>query len=273
MQSRATKTGTCLAVALCAALTGGWGRCGQGDLKLVWQDEFTGAAGQAPDPSNWGFDVGTGDGGWGNGEQQYYRAENATLDGEGHLAITAKKEDFEGSHYTSARLLTKGKREFTHGRIEARMKLPAGQGMWPAFWMLGANIDTAPWPACGEIDVMESRGQEPSTVLGSLHGPGYFGGGSITDRYTLPGSVGFDRDFHVFAIEWDAPYISWEVDGVTYAVTTPDQLPDNGTWVFDHSFFVLLNLAVGGSFVGAPDASTAFPQTLLVDYVKVYEAP
>lgn len=273
MRTRIKTMRMLLTTALCGSLLAGWGRCGQEEWRLVWQDEFTGPAGQAPDPASWGNDLGTGAGGWGNGELQHYRAENATLDGEGHLAITARKEDFEGSQYTSARLLTKGKREFTRGRFEARMKLPAGRGIWPAFWLLGANIDTTPWPACGEIDIMESRGQEPSTVLGSLHGPGYFGGGAVSDSYTLPGAVGFDDDFHVFAVEWDARFVAWEVDGVTYAVATPDALPANGTWVFDHPFFIILNLAVGGNFVGAPDASTVFPQTLLVDYVKVYEAP
>jgi beta-glucanase (GH16 family) len=153
------------------------------------------------------------------------------------------------------------------------MTLPAGQGLWPAFWMLGADIDTVSWPACGEIDVMESRGQDPSTVLGSLHGPGYSGGGSITDRYTLPGGPGFDDDFHVFAVEWDTQYVAWEVDDVTYAVATRDRLPAGAPWVFDDPFFLVVNLAVGGNFVGPPDAATVFPQTLLVDHVKVYEAP
>lgn len=264
---------TLLPVALSVSLLAGWGRCGEGERRVVWQDDFTGAAGQPPDPASWSYDLGTGSNGWGNAELQHYRAENAVLDGEGHLAITAREEDFEGSRYTSARLTTKGKRVLTYGRVEARMKLPAGQGLWPAFWMLGADIDTAPWPACGEIDVMESRGQDPRTVLGSLHGPGYFGGGSISDSYTLPGAAGFDDDFHVFAVEWDEQFVAWEVDGETYAVITRDRLPANGTWVFDHSFFLLLNLAVGGTFVGAPDDDTVFPQTLLVDYVKVYEAP
>lgn len=273
MQRRSTRTG--LAVSLTAAVTlmAGWGRCGGSTSKLVWQDEFDGAAGQPPDGATWGFDLGTGAGGWGNGEQQYYRAENAALDGAGHLAITARKEDFGGSRYTSARLLTKGKRELERGRVEARMKLPAGQGIWPAFWMLGGNIDAMPWPGCGEIDIMELRGQQPGVVLGSLHGPGYSGAASVTDSFTLPGGAGFDADFHVFAVEWDDAYISWEVDGATYAVATPDRLPAGAPWVFDHPFFVVLNLAVGGNFVGLPDDTTVFPQTMLVDYVRVYEAP
>jgi beta-glucanase (GH16 family) len=263
-----SKTG-CVALVLAGALLTG---CGQPGWKLVWQDEFAGAAGQAPDPANWGYDVGTGTGGWGNGEQEYYRPDNAALDGAGHLAITAKQEEFQGSHYTSARLLTQGKHEFTRGRFEARIKLPKGQGIWPAFWLLGANIDTVGWPACGELDVMEERGQDPSTVLGSMHGPGYSGAGAVSDAFHLPGAVGFDGDFHVFAIEWDAQYVAWEVDGVTYEVATPTSLPAGTAWVFDHPMFLILNLAVGGNFLGLPDATTVFPQTMLVDYVRVYEA-
>lgn len=264
--------GSTLLLALSGLLLTGWGRCGQPELTLVWQDDFTGAAGQPADDSSWGYDLGTGAGGWGNGEQEYYRAENAALDGDGHLAITARKEDFAGSHYTSARLVTKGKREFTRGRFEARIKVPVGQGIWPAFWLLGASIDTVPWPGCGELDVMEARGQEPGRVLGSMHGPGYSGAGAISDSYVLPGQAGFDADFHVFAVEWDQASVAWEVDGVTYQVVTPDQLPDRAAWVFDHPFFIVLNLAVGGNFLGLPDATTVFPQTMLVDYVRVYEA-
>ncbi len=251
----------------------GGARCGSSAEVLVWQDEFDGAAGQAPDPANWGFDLGTGNSGWGNNELQYYRAENAALDGAGHLVITARQEDFAGSRYTSARLLSKGKRQFDRGRIEARIKLPVGRGIWPAFWMLGANIDAVSWPACGEIDVMEYRGQEPKVVLGSLHGPGYSGAAAVSNRFTLSGDAGFDADFHVFSVEWDAAYISWAVDGATYAVVTPDRLPAGAPWVFDQDFFLILNLAVGGNFLGPPDASTVFPQAMVIDYVRVYQAP
>jgi beta-glucanase (GH16 family) len=250
---------------LCLA---GFGRCGRADWRLVWADEFDGAAGDPPDPASWRFDVGAG--GWGNNEQQYYQRQNAALDGGGNLVLTARAERVGTSSFTSARVLTKGLREFTHGRIEARIKLPAGQGIWPAFWMLGADIDDNPWPACGEIDVLEARGQQPNVVLGSLHGPGYFGATAITDSYSRP--TGFDADFHVYAIEWDERYIAWQVDGVTYQVRTPEQLPDGATWVFDHPFFLLLNVAVGGNFVGAPDATTEFPRAMVVDYVRVYEA-
>jgi beta-glucanase (GH16 family) len=252
----------------------GWAAtgCSPPALELVWADEFTGAAGAAPDPASWSFEIGTGNGGWGNGELQYYRRENAVLDGDGHLVITARREDFAGSAYTSSRLITKGLREFAYGRFEARVKLPRGQGIWPAFWLLGGNIDQVPWPGCGEIDILELRGQAPDRVLGSLHGPGYSGAGAVTDTYVRPGGVGFDDDFHTFAIEWDERYVAWEVDGETYQVVTPAQLPEGAPWVFDREFFVLLNLAVGGNFVGPPDATTVFPQAMVIDYVRVSQA-
>lgn len=252
-----------------AVLIGG---CAPPALELVWADEFNGAAGDAPDPANWTFDLGTGAGGWGNGELQYYRRDNAVLDGDGHLVITARQEDFAGSAFTSARLLTKGLREFAYGRFEARIKVPRGQGIWPAFWLLGGDIDQVSWPACGEIDVLEVRGQAPDRVVGSLHGPGYSGGGAVSDTFVRPGGVGFDDDFHVFAIEWDERYVAWEVDGETYQVVTPAQLPDGAPWVFDREFFLLLNVAVGGNFVGPPDATTVFPQAMVVDYVRVSQA-
>jgi beta-glucanase (GH16 family) len=269
MSSWFTVWGSLSGVAIAAALTGA---CSPPALEPVWADEFTGAAGAAPDPANWGFDIGTGVAGWGNGELQYYRRDNAVLDGEGHLVITARREDFEGSQYTSARLLTKGLRAFTYGRIEARLKLPRGQGVWPAFWLLGANIDEVSWPGCGEIDVMELRGQAPERVLGSLHGPGYSGAGAVTGTYVRPGGVGFDDDFHVFAIEWDERYVAWEVDGETYQVLTAAQLPAGAPWVFDHDFFIILNVAIGGGFVGPPDATTVLPQAMAVDYVRVAQA-
>jgi beta-glucanase (GH16 family) len=257
---------------------GGFGRCGPAEnpWHIVWQDEFEGSELQAPDPTRWRFDVGTGpnNDGWGNGQQEFdtARPENVSLDGNGHLRITALKENYLGLGYTSGRILTKGLLSMAYGRFEARMKLPSGQGLWPAFWMMGANIDTSPWPACGEIDVMEYRGQEPRRITGSLHGPGYFGATPITGDYTLPvGSPGFDGDFHVFAVEWEPDLVTWEVDGVVWQVATPQRMPAGGTWVFDHPFFMILNLAVGGSYVGVVDGTATFPQTLLVDYVRVYE--
>lgn len=178
------------------------------------------------------------------------------------------KESFEGSSYTSARILTKGKFEQTYGRVEARIRLPYGQGIWPAFWMLGADIDTNPWPAAGEIDIMEFRGQNPTTILGSIHGPGYSGGEAISKSYTLVNDR-FDTGFHVFGIEWGPEYVNYYVDDVLYNQITPADV--TGEWIFNKPFYMLINLAVGGDFVGSPNSETVFPQTMLIDYVRVYK--
>lgn len=235
---------------------------------LVWSDEFNGAAGSPPDPTKWKYEVGTG---WGNAQLEYdtNRTTNVALDGAGHLLITARQESYLGSAYTSGRINTRGLFSRTGGRFEARIQLPIGRGIWPAFWLLGDNIASVGWPSCGEIDVMEYRGQAPATVLGSAHGPGYSGGNSLTSSYSLP-SGDFSQGFHVFAVEWTASRITWSVDGNLYKTITPSSLPSNGTWVFDHPFSILLNLAVGGTFVGSPDASTVFPQSMIVDWVRVY---
>ena len=257
-----------LLMALSVGLSG-FARCGAG-WRLVWQDEFDGAPGQAPNPGTWSADIGTG---WGNQQLEYDtgRSENVALDGEGHLVITALRESYQGSAYTSARLLTQGKLELRYGRVEARIKLPAGRGIWPAFWMLGANFKEVGWPACGEIDIMELKGQDPLTVYGSVHGPGYSAGAALTRAYRLAGPAGFNDDFHVFALEWDEGLVAMEVDGEVYQVVRRSDLPAGAPWVFDQPFFLLLNVAVGGNFVGAPDASTSFPQRMVVDYVRVYE--
>jgi len=237
-------------------------------MKLLWADEFDGPAGQLPATSKWRFDIGTD---WGNDQLEFDtdRPENVALDGNGNLAIVARAESYEGCDYTSGRINTRGLFAQTRGRFEARLKLPVGHGLWPAFWLLGENIETVGWPSCGEIDIMEYRGQEPNTVHGSLHGPGYSGGGAISGHFILPGN-GFDADFHIFAVEWDATGITWLVDGLVYQRRGPADLPAGANWVFDHPFFIVLNLAVGGSFVDGPDASTQFPQTLLIDWVQVY---
>jgi beta-glucanase (GH16 family) len=234
---------------------------------LVMQDEFN--TDGHPDNSIWGFDLGTGTNGWGNNELQYYtdRTENITVQN-GVLIISAKEESFAGSNYTSARILTKGKFEQTYGRFEARIRLPYGQGMWPAFWLLGDESNADSWPDIGEIDIMEYRGQNPTTILGSLHGPGYSGGLAITKSYTLKNDR-FDTGFHVFGIEWGPEYIHYYVDDVLYNQITPADVP--GDWVFDHPFYIIINLAVGGDFVGPPNNETMFPQTMLVDYVRVYQ--
>ncbi len=238
------------------------------EYELTWRDEFDGPAGRLPDPGKWRFDTGTD---WGNTQLEYDtdRAENVYLDGEGNLAITARREEFAGQGFTSGRIKTKDLFEQTRGRFEARIKLPLGQGIWPAFWLLGANIDQVGWPACGEIDIMEYRGQEPRTLHGSLHGPGHFGGSAITGKHVLA-QEGFNLGFHVFAVEWDESSITWLVDDHAYHTATPTDLPPGSTWVYDHPFFMILNVAVGGGWVGAPDQNTVFPQTMLVDYVRVY---
>ena len=238
--------------------------------QLVWQDEFDGPAGQSPDSTRWTYDIGTD---WGNAQLEYDtdRPENVSLDGNGNLAITARRESYMGSAFTSARIKTQGLFEQTYGRFEARIRMPWGPGIWPAFWLLGADIETVGWPECGEIDIMEYRGQETSTVHGSVHGPGYSGGQAITQRFDLT-QARFDTDYHLFAVEWGGDYIDFYVDETLYQTITPDDL--TGNWVFNHPFFIILNVAVGGNYVGWPTSGTPFPQTMFVDYVRVYkEAP
>jgi len=242
----------------------------QRDWELVWSDDFSGAAGTAPDASKWVFDIGTGGNGWGNQELQYYtnRPSNIGLDGQGNLVLTARQESYKGSSFTSARIKTQGKFQQAYGRFEARMKTPYGPGLWPAFWLLGANIETATWPQCGEIDIMEQRGQEPYINHGTIHGPGYSGGNAITKSFANTNGR-FDTEFHVYAVEWGTDYIDFFVDNFLYQRITPQNTP--GQWVYNQPFFILLNLAVGGSYVGFPTSDTPFPQNLTVDYVKVYK--
>lgn len=235
--------------------------------ELVWQDEFEGPAGQLPDSSKWTYDIGTD---WGNNQLEYDtdRASNVSLDGDGNLAIVARQESYEGSAYTSARILTRGKFTTAYGKIEARIQLPWGQGIWPAFWMLGDDFETVGWPACGEIDIMEYRGQDVTKVLGTVHGPGYSGSNGVGAEYELAQDR-FDTGFHTFTLEWGIDYMKWYVDGVLFLSLIPDSLP--GDWVFDHPFYIILNVAVGGNFVGSPNQYTVFPQTMLIDYVRVFQ--
>jgi len=233
---------------------------------LVWQDEFDGPAGQSPDSTKWDYDIGTD---WGNAQLEYDtdRPQNVSLDGLGNLLIIAREESYLGQDYTSARIVTRGLYQPQYGRIEARIKLPTGQGLWPAFWLLGIDIAAVGWPQCGEIDIMEYRGQQPTVVHGSLHGPGYSGGQAITDSYILPNDR-FDAGFHTFAVEWRSNSIRWFVDGQRYqTINKGDQ---DGDWVFDRPFYIILNVAVGGNYVGPPDQNTVFPQTMVVDWVRVY---
>ncbi len=243
--------------------------------KLVWSDEFNGANGSAVDASKWVSEIGGG--GWGNNELEYYtnRLANAYQQ-DGNLVIQVLQEKYTGAdgvtrNYTSARLKTEGKFSQTYGRFEARIKSPRGQGIWPAFWMLDDKIDKRAWPGGGEIDIMENVGKEPAIVHGTIHGPGYSGEHGISAPYALAGDARFADDFHVYAVEWEPNVIRFYVDDHAYATRTPADLPKGAMWVYDHPFFLLLNVAVGGYWPGNPDATSVFPQTMLVDYVRVYE--
>lgn len=236
--------------------------------KLVWSDDFDGIAGTAPDGAKWTYDIGAG--GWGNQELQYYSnsTENVSHDGFGNLLITATNKGTGGAPFTSGRIKTQGLFGQAYGRIEARLKTPSGPGIWPAFWMLGEDITTNPWPACGEIDIMELRGQEPYIINGTLHGPGYSGGNSVTKTYTLADGR-FDTDYHIYAVEWGADYIDFFVDDYLYNRLTPADLA--GEWVYNKPFFLIFNIAVGGTYVGFPTSGTSFPQSMVIDYVRVYD--
>jgi beta-glucanase (GH16 family) len=239
--------------------------------KLVWNDEFEGAQGTRLDPSRWVYE--TGGSGWGNNQLEFDtdRAENASLDGKGELSIVARKESYMGKNYTSVRLKTQDKFEHVYGRYEIRTRLPFGQGIWPAFWMLGVDPNNVGWPARGEIDIMENIGREPDTIHGTLHGPGYSGANGVGASSKLAAGARFADDYHVFAIEWEKDVIRWYVDGKLYQTRKPSDLPNGSKWVYDHPFFLLLNLAVGGQWPGNPNDTTTFPQTMKVDYVRVYD--
>ena len=240
------------------------------DWQLAWSDEFNQADGSSPNPANWGFDVGGG--GWGNAQLEYdtARTNNARIVG-GQLVIEAKPESYGGNSYTSARMLTKGKFSIAYGRIEASIKIPRGQGIWPAFWMMGNNIDTVGWPTCGEIDIMENIGKtsDQGTDHGTMHGPGYSGGNGIGGTTTLSSGALADN-FHIYAVEWTTNQIKWFLDGNNFFTTTPASLTGGTTWVYTAPQFIILNVAVGGQWPGNPDGTTVFPQQMLVDYVRVY---
>ncbi|MEV0906785.1 ricin-type beta-trefoil lectin domain protein [Streptomyces hokutonensis] len=240
----------------------------------TFSDTFDGAAGSAVNSSKWTQETGDN---VNNHEREYYTSgtNNAALDGQGHLVITAKKENpanyqcwYGTCQYTSARMNTSGKFSAQYGHVEARMKIPRGQGMWPAFWMLGTDIGSVGWPNSGEIDVMENVGYEPSTIHGTIHGPGYSGANGIGAAYTLANGAAFADAFHTFAVDWAPNSIKWSVDGVVYQTRTPADVGGN-TWAFNKPFFLILNLAVGGDWPGDPNSSTAFPAQLVVDSVSV----
>lgn len=235
---------------------------------VVWSQEFNGASGTGPDTSVWNYD--TGAGGWGNAELQTYTTsrQNSALDGQGNLVLTARKE--ANGSYTSARIQTNDKVEVKYGRIEARIQIPRGQGIWPAFWMLGGDFPGASWPSSGEIDIMENVGKEPHIVHGTVHGPGYSGGAGITGSKMHPQGWSYADDFHTFAIDWKPGQITWFVDGVQFHQVTRASVGANA-WVFDKPYFLILNLAVGGQWPGYPDATTTFPQQMKVDWVRVLD--
>lgn len=233
---------------------------------MVWGDEFNESS---IDQDNWTHEIGAS--GWGNNESQYYtsRSENSFMN-DGNLVIEAKEESYQGSPYTSARMISKDKQEFAFGRVDIRAILPEGQGIWPALWMLGANINDSGWPVCGEIDIMELIGHEPSTIHGTAHwGPP--GSTSIHEGepYTLSGGAKFSEEYHVFSIIWEPNSIKWLVDDNEYFSISPSIV--NGSYPFNAEFFFILNIAVGGNWPGYPDASTAFPQRMYIDYIRVFQ--
>lgn len=235
-------------------------------LSLKWSDEFNG---KSLDNNTWNYE--TGGGGWGNNELENYTnsVKNSFITEGNYLVIEARQESSGSNNYTSARIQTKGKEEFKYGRMDIRAKLPKGKGIWPAIWMLGSNISTTPWPASGEIDIMELLGHEPNKMYGTMHW-GNVGQGSthIGGSYVLPGED-FSQKFHVFSIVWDSYKIEWYVDDQKFF--TGNKTDVNGNYPFDQPFFFILNLAVGGDWPGNPDATTVFPQRMIVDYVRVYQ--
>lgn len=234
---------------------------------LIWHDEFND---EALDLQNWTFDLGAS--GWGNGEMEEYtnRTDNVRVEN-GNLIIEARADPSSPYGYTSARIKTQDLHDWQYGRVEGRLKLPQGQGIWPAFWMLGNDIGKmASWPKCGEIDILEMIGRQPDTIYNAVHGQGYSGAQNIGTHTDFPqGSL--QNAFHVYAIEWEADEIRWYVDEVEVFKVTAEAVPNK--WAFDHPFFIILNVAVGGGWPGFPDASTTFPQQMLVDYVRVYQRP
>jgi beta-glucanase (GH16 family) len=242
---------------------------------IVWDDEFNQPDGSSPDPTKWGYDIGGG--GYGNNELEYYtsRTNNARIEG-GQLVIEADQESYGGNNYTSARMLTKGKWSWAYGRMEARIQIPRGQGIWPAFWMLGTNIDSVGWPTCGEVDIMENIGKvsDQGTDHGTIHGPqgggDYNGGAGVGGTFTLSSGALADN-FHIYAVQWTPNQIQWFLDTNLFFTATPASLPSGGTWVFTQPQFLILNVAVGGNWPGNPDGTTVFPQQMLVDYVRVYQ--
>ena len=251
----------------------------------AWSDEFNDAAGSPPDANAWGYEIGDGTmnsiPGWGNSEEQFYSdsPDNVAMDGNGNLRLRLEALDpattdkvcwYGPCKYTSARLLTKNRTEFRYGRIEARVLVPSGEsGLWPAFWSLGTDIDQVGWPQTGEIDIMEYVSRLPNEIFGTIHGPGYSGGSAFGNAYNFGSPVA--ASYHTYAVEWAPNEIHWSVDGINYHNAIPANVAPN-EWVFNHPFYLLLNMAIGGNFGGAISPNLTFPQDMLVDYVRVYQA-
>jgi len=260
------------------AVSAGWA--------LAWSDDFDGPAGTPPDPAKWTYDFGNDDG-YGNHELEYYcrpgagapcdpKRPSARLDGRGHLLMEARASS---GTWTSARIKTVGLAQFQYGRVEARLRLPTGAGLWPAFWLLGADISSVGWPACGEIDVMENvpaigdNPLGPTRIKSTIHGPGYSGGGGVGQVVALPHGGRVDDGYHVYGVIWSPGRASFYVDdpSAPFFTATPASLPKGAPWVYDKPFFVILNLAVGGDWPRNPDAATPNPARMLVDWVRVYK--
>lgn len=264
---------------LCLSLSGS-AACSQSVVeptgwRLTWHDEFDGVDGSKPDPAKWVYD--TGGNGWLNHELESYTDRLANVRVEhGNLVLQARRENYTGSDgitkpYTSGRLKTLGKFAQQEGRFEARIKIPKGRGVWPAFWMEGVDVPTAGWPGCGEIDIMENIGHQPGRIYATLHGPGFGPTSHLQSRFDLPAGESFGDTFHVYAVEWTGKTLTFLLDGKPYGSLLRDTVEHGRDLPFDQPFFLLLNLAVGGDWEGPPDSATAFPATMLVDYVRVYE--
>lgn len=237
-------------------------------MDLIWSDEFDGSI---LNESYWNYEIGNGDWGWGNNELEYYRKENTSII-DGNLVITAVPESFGGFQYTSSRLTTKDKFEFQYGRVDIRAILPEGQGIWPALWMLGENISSVGWPSCGEIDIMELVGHQPSTVHATVHHPNANGDHLFKgESTTLSGNNKFSDEYHVFSLIWQEDKMEFMLDDNIYYTATPSSLGSQNPYPFNHPFFFIFNVAVGGNWPGSPNASTQFPQQMIVDYIRVFQ--
>lgn len=237
-------------------------------MTMVWEDDFTGDAVNLDD---WTFEIGTGNGGWGNNELQYYRSENTTIEENDYLVIEARNEGFGGSDYTSSRIITEDKKEFQYGRVDIRAAMPEGRGLWPALWMLGENFRTTGWPMCGEMDIMELVGHQPGRSISTVHfGESFADRDSRGDSKVLPDGAKFSEEFHVFSLIWEENDIQFLLDDELVNHITPADMGGQN-YPFNQPFFFIFNVAVGGNWPGDPDSSTSFPQRMIVDYVRVFQ--